>query len=306
MEFFSNTSFDLMRLRRVFLGLSLAAVVLSLGMIVTREPNLGIDFAGGTQMIVRFAETPDVQELRGMLEEAGVENASIQTYGSGEENSVILKTPTADDADLGSAPLVERVLDQRYNQGVTGFDLNRQGTEALASLLMEEDPDDLRASGDDITARERYRAAAAVVMQVRRNDGLITDWSGIRAGEALSEASLAAIRERAALGRFAVLSSDNVLPQIGGELRRKGLLAIVFSLTGIPGVHLVPIRTALRHRRSGCAGPRCRDLPRAVHACRLRVQSDDGRRVSDRDRLLRQRLGRRVRPGPRKPAPEPP
>ncbi len=233
MEFFSNTSFNLMRLRRVFLGLSLAAVVLSLGMIVTREPNLGIDFAGGTQMIVRFAETPDVQELRGMLEEAGVENASIQTYGSGEENSVILKTPTADDADLGSAPLVERVLDQRYNQGVTGFDLNRQGTEALASLLMEEDPDDLRASGDDITARERYRAAAAVVMQVRRNDGLITDWSGIEAGEALSEASLAAIRERAALGRFAVLSSDNVLPQIGGELRRKGLLAIVFSLTGI-------------------------------------------------------------------------
>ncbi len=233
MEFFRNTSFDFMRLRRVFLGLSTIVVVASLGFIFSRQLNLGIDFAGGTQMIVRFAEPPDVQELRGLLENAGIENASIQSFGTVEDNSVILRTPTAEDGAEESAVRVEEMLQQRFNVGVSGFDLNRQGTEALASLLLEADPDDQRSSGDDIAAREHYRRAAAEVMEHRRNEGLIRDWTEIEPSEALSAAAVAAIRERASFGNFAVLSSDNVLPQIGSELRRKGLLAIGFSLTGI-------------------------------------------------------------------------
>ncbi len=233
MEFFRNTSFDFMRLRRVCLGLSTVVVVAALGFIFSRQLNLGIDFAGGTQMIVQFAEPPDIQELRGLLEDAGIENASIQSFGTEGDNSVILRTPTAEEGGQEGAVRVEEMLQQRYNAGVSGFDLNRQGTEALASLLLEADPDDRRASGDDIAAREHYRAASAEVMAHRRSEGLIRDWSEIEPGEALSAAGVAAIRERATFGNFAVLSSDNVLPQIGSELRRKGLLAIGFSLAGI-------------------------------------------------------------------------
>ena len=233
MELFRNTSFDFMRLRRVCLGLSTIAVVAALGFIFSRQLNLGIDFAGGTQMIVQFAESPDVQELRGLLEDAGIENASIQSFGADEDNSIILRTPTAEEGEQESAVRVEDMLQQRFNGGVSGFDLNRQGTEALASLLLEADPDDQRASGDDIAAREQYRQAAAEVMALRRSGGLIKDWSEIEPGEALSAAAVAAIRERTTFGNFAVLSSDNVQAQIGSELRRKGLLAIGFSLAGI-------------------------------------------------------------------------
>jgi len=232
-EFFRNTSFDFMRMRQGCLALSTAAVVAALGFLFTRELNLGIDFAGGTQMIVQFDEEPDVQELREILQAAGIENASIQSFGEEGENSVILKTPTVEGEDEGSGARVEAVLQERYNEGVSGFDLNRQGTEGLASLLLEADPDDMRASGDDIGAREHYREAAAAVMDLRRSEGLIRDWAEITAGDALSAEALAAIEERASLGHFAVLSNDNVSPQIGGELRRKGLLAIAFSLAGI-------------------------------------------------------------------------
>ncbi len=233
MEFFRNTSFDFMRMRRVCLVLSTVVVIASVGFISSRQLNLGIDFAGGAQMIVQFAEPPDVQELRGLLQDAGIENASIQSFGTEEDNSVILRTPTAEEAGEESAVRVEEMLQQRYNGGVSGFDLNRQGTEALASLLLEADPDDQRASGDDIAAREHYRQASAEVMAHRRIEGLIRDWSEIEPNEALSAAAVAAIQERATFGNFAVLSSDNVQPQIGSELRRKGLLAIGFSLAGI-------------------------------------------------------------------------
>ncbi len=233
MEFFRDTSFDFMRLRRVCLGLSTVAVVAALGFIFSRPLNLGIDFASGTQMIVQFAEPPDVQKVRGLLEDAGIESASIQSFGTEEDNSVILRTSTADDGGEERTVRIEEMLQQHYNSGVSGFDLNRQGTEALASLLLEADPDDQRASGDDIAAREHYRAASAEVMAHRRDEGLIKDWSAVQPGEALSAAAVAAIRERATFGNFAVLSSDNVLPQIGSELRRKGLLAIAFALAGI-------------------------------------------------------------------------
>ncbi len=233
MEFFRNTSFDFMRMRRVCMGLSAVVVIASVGFIFSRQLNLGIDFAGGAQMIVQFAEPPDVQELRGLLQDAGIENASIQSFGTEEDNSVILRTPTAEEGGEESAVRVEAMLRQRYNSGVSGFDLNRQGTEALASLLLEADPDDQRASGDDIAAREHYRAASAEVMAHRRIEGLIKDWAEIEPSEALSAAAVAAIQERATFGNFAVLSSDNVQPQIGSELRRKGLLAIGFSLAGI-------------------------------------------------------------------------
>lgn len=233
MELFRNTTIDFMRMRRVCLGLSSIAVVAALGILFSRQLNLGIDFAGGTQMIVQFAEAPDIQELRGLLEDAGIENAAIQSFGEEGENSVILKTPTDESDEGGTAARVEETLQQRYNGGVSGFDLNRRGTEALASLLMEVDPDDRRASGDDIAARDHYRLAAAEVMALRRSQGLIADLSDVEPGEALTATALAAIEERATVGNFAVLSSDNVLAQIGSELRRKGMLAIGFSLTGI-------------------------------------------------------------------------
>ncbi len=233
MEFFRDTSFDFMRLRRVFLGLSAVAVTAALGFIFSRQLNLGIDFAGGTQMIVQFAEPPNIQELRGLLEGVGIENATIQSFGADEDNSVILRTPTAEEGEEENAVRIEEMLQRRFNGGVSGFDLNRQGTEALASMLLEADPDDRRASGDDIAARESYRQAAAEVMAHRRQEGLLRDWSQIEPSEALSAAAVAAIRERATFGNFAVLSSDDVQPQIGSELRRKGLLAIGFSLAGI-------------------------------------------------------------------------
>ncbi len=234
MQFFRNTSFDFMRMRHVCLALSAVAVVASLGYILSRQLNLGIDFAGGTQMIVQFAEQPDVQELRGLLQEAGIENAAIQAFGEDGDNSVILKAPVAEDEEQrSSASRIEEALQDRYNAGAAGLDLNRQGVEAVASMLLEADPDDVRGTGDDIGAREHYRLAAAPITTLRRANGLIRDWSEIQPNDALSPEALATIRDGAVLGNFVVLSSGNVMPQVGGELRRKGLLAIAFSLGGI-------------------------------------------------------------------------
>ncbi len=82
MEFFSNSKFDFMGKRGFFLVLSTIAVIGSLAVLFGFGTlNLGIDFAGGTQQIIRFQEEPDVAEIRDILEQAGFEDASLQRFG---------------------------------------------------------------------------------------------------------------------------------------------------------------------------------------------------------------------------------
>ena len=42
---------------------------------------LGVDFQGGTQVDVQFAQPPDMAAIRSALEAAGLKDASIQTFG---------------------------------------------------------------------------------------------------------------------------------------------------------------------------------------------------------------------------------
>ena len=65
MQFFTETRIDFMRHRRVF---AVSSVVLLIGTWVMVSLggglNLGIDFAGGTQLTVKFAQSPSIDELR--------------------------------------------------------------------------------------------------------------------------------------------------------------------------------------------------------------------------------------------------
>ncbi len=51
----------------------------------------------------------------------------------------------------------------------------------------------------------------------------------------VSPAALSVLRERAQLGNFAVVGVENVGPQMGRELREKGILAVLLSLLGMMG-----------------------------------------------------------------------
>jgi len=120
MEFFRDTRIDFMKYRRFFVGVS--AVFLTVGIFsvfVHGKLNLGIDFAGGTQLNLKFRQPPSVEELRSLVAEAGIDEAQIQRFGEAEANSVIVKTPTVEGSQEGSRELIVEALDQRYNPETT-------------------------------------------------------------------------------------------------------------------------------------------------------------------------------------------
>jgi preprotein translocase subunit SecF len=228
MEFFRDTKIDFMKYRKYFVMLSLALLAVGvLAVFFHGKLNLGIDFAGGTQLTLKFRERPEIDELRDVVADAGIAEAQIQRFGEEGANEVIIKTPTVEGQEEGTRNLVVDALSARYQTTTTGdFDLNRRGSDALADLLLELDPDE-EIGGD------HYAEVAEKILERRREEGLIVSWDEITGIPEVSTGVATALQQNAYLGEFAVLGAENVGPQIGAELRRKGILAVLASLVGM-------------------------------------------------------------------------
>jgi preprotein translocase subunit SecF len=233
MEFFRDTNIQFMTYRKYWVVVSVVLLVISIfAVFVHGKLNLGIDFAGGTQLTLKFSESPEVDSLRSLVEGAGVREAQIQRFGAAEDNEVLVKTPSLEGSEEGSRGLVVSALLERYPPTGTGPDLNRVGPDAIADLLAGRDPDGL-ALLDPEGAREQYLQTAEAIIEVRRDAGLIESFDQIASAAGVSESILEVLRQEAAIGQFAVLGAENVGPQIGAELRQKGIMAVLSSLVGM-------------------------------------------------------------------------
>ncbi len=81
--------FDFFALAPLMGGLSLLAMIVSLGLIFGKGLNYGVDFAGGTEMQVKFAQRVDTQDLEKIVTGVGFSNATVQTIGT--ENEYLIR-----------------------------------------------------------------------------------------------------------------------------------------------------------------------------------------------------------------------
>ena len=233
MEFLRDTHIDFMKYRKGFVVVSVVLVLISvMAVFVHGKLNMGIDFAGGTQLTLQFQEHPEVNELRAVLEGAGFDDALIQRFGQSESNEVLIKTPQLESgSEEGSQDAVLKALDQRFNpQG--GFDLNRSGAEAIGGLLTKLDPEGVVAEGGD-TAQDYYTGIGESIVAARQEDGIFSSWDEVKAAKGVSDSIFDALQKNATLGSYSLLAAEHVGPQIGHELRTKGILAVVLSLIGM-------------------------------------------------------------------------
>jgi preprotein translocase subunit SecF len=246
MEFFRDTNIDFMKYRKYFVFVSLAFIALSvLEVFVQRNLNLGIDFAGGTQVTVKFKQQPEIDELRSLMSKAGVEDPMIQQFGTDDANEALIKTSTVPGQEEGNQSLVLQALDAQYNSdAANNFDLNQRGGDALADLLFGLDPDEIRLQDEEV-ARNHYVEVAQGVLEIRRQEGILDSWDSISALPVVSAEVLAALQGNTYTGDFAVLGVESVGPQIGSELRSRGIWAVFWSLIGM--LCYITIRFELRY-----------------------------------------------------------
>lgn len=91
--------FDFMGKRRLAFFISGALVLVSLVSLVFLQLNLGLDFTGGTLVEVRYASPVPLDTIRQLLESAGYQNVSVQTFGA--TTDVLVRLQQAFDPSVG-------------------------------------------------------------------------------------------------------------------------------------------------------------------------------------------------------------
>lgn len=234
MELLRDTNIDFMKYRKFWVIVSLILVGIGIFSVFFHgKLNVGVDFAGGTQVTLHFRDRPEVDRLRTVLSQV-LEDPSIQRFGAEGENEVIVRTRLVEGRTEGSRDVIEAALDKAYNAGRAENrpDLNRVGSVSVSSLLLAADPDNRRAQGED-AARAHYTAVAEAIVDKRSDIGLFPSWDALSGIQGVSPQVVGTLQQRADLGAFSVTGVENVGPQIGKELRSQGFWAVILSLIGM-------------------------------------------------------------------------
>jgi preprotein translocase subunit SecF len=102
MRIFTNPNYNFLRWRWHALVLSVLIVVGGLVTIAQRGLPLGIDFTGGTAVILQFTEPPDVGRIRDALGPVA-RDAVVQPYGPAEERQVLIRFPPFTQQEQGAS-----------------------------------------------------------------------------------------------------------------------------------------------------------------------------------------------------------
>jgi preprotein translocase subunit SecF len=90
MEILKNPNFDFLGKTKVFVSLSLLVIAGGVYLLAAKQLRYGVEFSGGTQLIVKFTTAPDVDSVRGAVEKVAP-GAVIQGYDKAATNQVLIR-----------------------------------------------------------------------------------------------------------------------------------------------------------------------------------------------------------------------
>ena len=220
-----GTSFDFVGKRRIAVTLSLIAnlTVLAFSLNVVHGLNYGVDFAGGTEMEVKFGKAVDAGAIRRNVEALGFKDASVQTYGPEADSTYLIRVGrialmTQEDV----ARVVEAVRARFEVEGIPHFspevgdkiDFQFKGTPPAPEAL-----------------RQAVESAGIKVREVREEAGLA---AGSRSFAVITQGIRDKVErdlsERFAEARPEVRRVEYVGPAVGRELRNQGIKAVLYAM----------------------------------------------------------------------------
>ncbi len=90
MRFFKKTNINFLDKRRFFYFVSLIVISTGLISLIFKGIGYGIDFLGGTELIIQFDNPPSIGEIRNALSAKGFAKAEIKVYG--DPRNVLIRT----------------------------------------------------------------------------------------------------------------------------------------------------------------------------------------------------------------------
>jgi preprotein translocase subunit SecF len=134
MQIFTNANYNFIRWRWHAIALSLLVVIAGAVNLARTGLPLGIDFAGGTNIIVRFERQVGEDQVRGAVASVAKESA-VQRYGDAADNELLIKLPQMTGTEQGASLEQEsrQVVAALQKAGLPKFEV--VGTEIVGPVI---------------------------------------------------------------------------------------------------------------------------------------------------------------------------
>jgi preprotein translocase subunit SecF len=239
-EFFGSTNIDFLGKKWYFLAFSLIFSIAGvLSMLFWHGIPLGVEFRGGTDATVKFAQTPNLDQIRADLDKAGLKNPRIISYGQPENHEVLISLSMSETAKASDLNVSQETIINAFeknsppaqdpaNQGRQ--DLNNAPLLTIQNDLLTKDPLKAGTDGD-----KRYAVIAQQIMDFKKNPatnaGLIASFDSLNG--VVDPRVVAQLKQDFFLSPFAVKGVEIVGPQVGKQLQSQATLAVLYSLAGM-------------------------------------------------------------------------
>jgi preprotein translocase subunit SecF len=139
-----GTQIPFTRYRKIALILSTVVNLLVLLALFIKGPNLGVDFAGGTMVQVKFQQKVAIPEIRQALDQVDLRGAVIQDFGEPGAHEYLIRLEKTS-VELGAlGEQIKKTLNQHFGAGK--FDVRR-----------------IESVGPKVGADLRFRGAMSVI-----------------------------------------------------------------------------------------------------------------------------------------------
>ena len=115
LEILGKTNIDFMGKRRyafLFSGIMVVLGIIALIQIARGQANLGIDFAGGTAVQLKFDQPIRIEEARKALETNGLADAELQEFG--QENKLLIRVKASTTIEEKTAEKVVSIFSKEF------------------------------------------------------------------------------------------------------------------------------------------------------------------------------------------------
>lgn len=220
MRVFHNLNVNWMGMRKTFYILSIALFLLGLLNVVFRGLVFGIDFKGGSEIVLQFEKPVDVANVRNDLANIGLGAVEVRTFGA--ETGILVRTELQEIPKEIYPKVVDRIR-ENINKVMPGVPYKIVDSTVNSVTIEFENPDTTNTMIAELFAQGFQTGKVSEELdnkQMLVRVG-IADW--------IKEV----LREKIKNNLFQVVKEDRVGPKIGEELKRDAVLAVLLSLVVI-------------------------------------------------------------------------
>lgn len=139
LEILGKTNFDFMGRRRIafiFSGIMVLLGLIALIQISRGAANLGIDFAGGTAVQLKFAQPIKIDEARKALEANGLRDAELQEFG--QDNKLLVRVKASTAIEEKTAERVVAIFKKEFSENQFVVDSSSEIGPTIGRKLQED------------------------------------------------------------------------------------------------------------------------------------------------------------------------